>query len=71
MSGEVRDHYRRGGREWRGVDVTKDDQVEAMFAAALGAFGRIDAVLNVAGIGGAGALTEVSMDESTESWMPT
>jgi len=37
--------------------------VEAMFAAAVGAFGRIDAVLNVAGIGSAGELAEVSMDE--------
>src|SRR5580658_1688661 len=40
-------------------DVTKEDQVEAMFAAALDAFGRIDAVLNVAGIGSAGALADV------------
>jgi NAD(P)-dependent dehydrogenase (short-subunit alcohol dehydrogenase family) len=44
-------------------DVTKEDQVEAMFAAALDAFGRVDAVLNVAGIGSAGALAEVTMDE--------
>ena len=44
-------------------DVTKEDQVEAMFAAALDAFGRIDAVLNVAGIGSAGELAEVSMEE--------
>jgi NAD(P)-dependent dehydrogenase (short-subunit alcohol dehydrogenase family) len=44
-------------------DVTKEDQVEAMFAAGLDAFGRIDAVLNVAGIGSAGELAEVSMDE--------
>jgi NAD(P)-dependent dehydrogenase (short-subunit alcohol dehydrogenase family) len=44
-------------------DVTKEDQVEAMFAAAGDAFGRIDAVLNVAGIGTAGALAEVSMEE--------
>ena len=35
------------------VDVTKEEEVEAMFAAALEAFGRVDAVLNVAGIGGA------------------
>ena len=35
------------------VDVTQEEQVEAMFAAALEAFGRVDAVLNVAGIGGA------------------
>src|SRR6266700_2788604 len=45
------------------VDVTKEEQVEAMFAAAIGAFGRVDAVLNVAGIGTAGALAEVTMDD--------
>jgi NAD(P)-dependent dehydrogenase (short-subunit alcohol dehydrogenase family) len=44
-------------------DVTKEDQVEAMFAAALEAFGRVDAVLNVAGIGAAAPLAEVTMDE--------
>ena len=44
-------------------DVTKEDQVEAMFAAALDGFGRVDAVLNVAGIGTAGPLAEVSMEE--------
>jgi NAD(P)-dependent dehydrogenase (short-subunit alcohol dehydrogenase family) len=44
-------------------DVTKEGQVEAMFAAALDAFGRIDSVLNVAGIGSAGELAEVSMEE--------
>jgi NAD(P)-dependent dehydrogenase (short-subunit alcohol dehydrogenase family) len=44
-------------------DVTKEDHVEAMFAAALEAFGRVDAVLNVAGIGAAAPLAEVTMDE--------
>jgi NAD(P)-dependent dehydrogenase (short-subunit alcohol dehydrogenase family) len=44
-------------------DVTREDQVEAMFAAALDEFGRVDAVLNVAGIGSAGPLAEVSMEE--------
>jgi NAD(P)-dependent dehydrogenase (short-subunit alcohol dehydrogenase family) len=44
-------------------DVTKEGQVEAMFAAAGDAFGRIDAVLNVAGIGTAGSLAEVSTEE--------
>ena len=34
-----------------------------MFAAALEAFGRVDAVLNVAGIGGAQPVAEVTMDE--------
>jgi NAD(P)-dependent dehydrogenase (short-subunit alcohol dehydrogenase family) len=45
------------------VDVTEESQVEAMFAAALEAFGRVDAVLNVAGIGGAEAVAEITLDE--------
>ena len=44
-------------------DVTQEDQVEAMFAAALDAFGRVDAVLNVAGIGAAGPLADVTQDD--------
>src|SRR5947209_2964803 len=44
-------------------DVTKEVQVEAMFGAALDAFGRIDAVLNVAGIGAATPLAVVTIDE--------
>ena len=44
-------------------DVTQEDDVVAMFAAALEAFGRVDAVLNVAGIGGAQALAEITSDE--------
>lgn len=44
-------------------DVTQEDQVEAMFATAVDAFGRVDAVLNVAGIGAAGYLADVTMEE--------
>ena len=44
-------------------DVTRENQVEAMFAAALDVFGRVDAVLNVAGIGAAAPLAEVTADE--------
>jgi len=44
-------------------DVTKEDQVAGMFAAARDAFGQVDFVLNVAGIGSAGALAEVTMPE--------
>ncbi len=44
-------------------DVTKEDQVEAMFAAAIEAFGQVDAVLNVAGIGSAQRIAEITMDE--------
>jgi len=44
-------------------DVTRENQVEAMFADALDVFGRVDAVLNVAGIGAAAPLAEVTADE--------
>ena len=44
-------------------DVTQESDVEAMFAAAIEAFGRIDAVLNVAGIAGAQPLADVTLDE--------
>jgi len=44
-------------------DVTDEPQVAAMFAAAREAFGRVDAVLNVAGIAGAQPLAEVTMEE--------
>jgi NAD(P)-dependent dehydrogenase (short-subunit alcohol dehydrogenase family) len=43
-------------------DVTDEAQVEAMFAAALDAFGQVDAVLNVAGIADARPLADVTMD---------
>jgi NAD(P)-dependent dehydrogenase (short-subunit alcohol dehydrogenase family) len=44
-------------------DVTDESQVEAMFAAARDAFGRVDAVLNVAGIGSAQPLADITLDE--------
>jgi NAD(P)-dependent dehydrogenase (short-subunit alcohol dehydrogenase family) len=44
-------------------DVSKESDVEAMFAAALDAFGRVDAVLNVAGIGAGGMLADATLDE--------
>jgi NAD(P)-dependent dehydrogenase (short-subunit alcohol dehydrogenase family) len=44
-------------------DVTDEASVEAMFAAAVEAFGKVDAVLNVAGIGGAQPLADITMDE--------
>jgi NADP-dependent 3-hydroxy acid dehydrogenase YdfG len=45
-------------------DVTEWDQVEAMVAAALGAFGRIDAVFANAGFGA----TRGFLEESVEHW---
>ncbi len=45
------------------VDVVDEVQVEAMFAAATEAFGQVDAVLNVAGIGGAQPVVDVTLDD--------
>jgi NAD(P)-dependent dehydrogenase (short-subunit alcohol dehydrogenase family) len=45
------------------VDVTDEPQVDAMFAAALEAFGRVDAVLNVAGVGGAQPVADITLDD--------
>jgi NAD(P)-dependent dehydrogenase (short-subunit alcohol dehydrogenase family) len=43
-------------------DVTKEADVEAMIAAAVEEFGRIDAVLNVAGIADAMRIADVTME---------
>jgi NAD(P)-dependent dehydrogenase (short-subunit alcohol dehydrogenase family) len=45
------------------ADVSQEADVEAMFAAALAEFGRVDAVLNVAGIGSGGPLADVTVSE--------
>ena len=45
------------------VDVTDESSVEAMFATAMEAFGKVDTVLNVAGVGSGGALRDVTMEE--------
>jgi NAD(P)-dependent dehydrogenase (short-subunit alcohol dehydrogenase family) len=45
------------------ADVSKEGDVEAMFAAALDRFGRVDAALNVAGVAGAGRLADVTVEE--------
>src|SRR4051812_39685596 len=45
------------------VDVSDEASVEAMFAAALDAFGQVDAVLNVAGIAGAAPLADLTVEE--------
>ena len=44
-------------------DVSREADVEAMFAAALQSFGKVDAVLNVAGIGSGGPLADATVDE--------
>ena len=57
---------RRGSSATRwsrsGCDVSDEAQVDAMFAKALDVFGRVDAVLNVAGIAGAQPLADVTME---------
>jgi NAD(P)-dependent dehydrogenase (short-subunit alcohol dehydrogenase family) len=45
------------------ADVSQEADVEAMFAAATEAFGHVDAVLNVAGIAGGGALADIAADD--------
>lgn len=44
-------------------DVTKETDVAALMAEALKVFGRVDAVLNVAGIGTGGPITKVTMED--------
>jgi NAD(P)-dependent dehydrogenase (short-subunit alcohol dehydrogenase family) len=44
-------------------DVTRESDVEAMINAALGEFGRVDCVLNVAGIGAPGRIHELKMED--------
>jgi NAD(P)-dependent dehydrogenase (short-subunit alcohol dehydrogenase family) len=45
------------------ADVTVEDDVAAMFATALDTFGKVDAVLNVAGIGSQQPVADISLDE--------
>lgn len=44
-------------------DVTKEPDVEALMRAAVDEFGRLDAVLNVAGIGDAAMTADVTMEQ--------
>ncbi len=43
-------------------DMTDESDVAAAYAAALAAFGRIDVVLNVVGVGGAQPVDEITLD---------
>ena len=45
------------------ADVTREDDVEAMVRHAVESFGRVDVVCNVAGIGGAQFVADVTMEE--------
>ncbi|HUK73207.1 MAG TPA: SDR family oxidoreductase [Streptosporangiaceae bacterium] len=44
-------------------DVTREDQVQALFSAAVARHGRIDVAVNNAGLGGSAALTEMTDEE--------
>lgn len=45
------------------VDTTDEASVEGMFVAAVAAFGRVDVVCNVAGVGGAEPLADITLEE--------
>ena len=53
-----------GGIPWMTLDVTDDASVAAAIANILQAEGRLDAVINCAGYGIAGAVEETSIDEA-------
>jgi NAD(P)-dependent dehydrogenase (short-subunit alcohol dehydrogenase family) len=44
-------------------DVTQEADVAALFDAAVAEFGRVDAVLNVAGIGASTPITDITMED--------
>jgi 3-oxoacyl-[acyl-carrier protein] reductase len=44
-------------------DVTREDQVQALFAAAIERHGRVDVAVNNAGLGGTAHLTEMTDDQ--------
>src|ERR1700759_5347180 len=45
------------------ADVSKEAEVEAIFATALEAFGKVDAMLNVAGLAGAEKMGDFTIAE--------
>ena len=49
------------------TDVTREDEVEAMVAAAVAAFGRLDGAVNAAGIAGGGP---VHILDTASGWDP-
>lgn len=65
VSGRQEDTAAELGRAvvpWQ-CDVRAEADVEAMFAAALDTFGRVDVVCNVAGVGSAGMLADLDVGE--------
>jgi NAD(P)-dependent dehydrogenase (short-subunit alcohol dehydrogenase family) len=65
ISGAEKDTAAEVGRDVLPVhcDVAKEADVAALFEAAMGEFGRVDAVLNVAGIGAPTPITDVTMED--------
>jgi NAD(P)-dependent dehydrogenase (short-subunit alcohol dehydrogenase family) len=65
LSGAEQDTAAEVGADVQAVhcDVTKEDDVEALVAAAVGAFGRVDVVCNVAGIADAAMIADVTMEQ--------
>lgn len=63
MSGAPEDVAKAAGGEVLPVhcDVTREEDHEAMFAAAIAEFGRVDVVLNVAGIGDGAPTHKITM----------
>jgi len=64
ISGAERDTASDTGHDVLPVhcDVSQEADVEALMAAAVGEFGRVDAVLNVAGIADGCALADLTME---------
>jgi NAD(P)-dependent dehydrogenase (short-subunit alcohol dehydrogenase family) len=65
ISGAEKDTADEIGRDVLPVhcDVTREADVEAAIGAAVEEYGKVDAVLNVAGIGGPQPIHELSMDD--------
>jgi 3-oxoacyl-[acyl-carrier protein] reductase len=66
--GETRDELAaaHGDRVWsRPCDVTDEDAVSALMDGAVGAFGRIDVLINNAGLGGTSSI----LDMTDEQWL--
>ncbi|KOV77087.1 MULTISPECIES: SDR family oxidoreductase [unclassified Streptomyces] len=65
----LKEHEAALGREFLGAvaavpcDVTDETQVRAMFDAAVAAHGRLDVVVNNAGLGGTSALVDMTDDQ--------
>jgi 3-oxoacyl-[acyl-carrier protein] reductase len=65
----LKEHEAELGREFPGAvtampcDVTDEDQVQALFEAAAAAHGRLDVVVNNAGLGGTSDLVDMTDDQ--------